>query len=145
VFENRVLGRIFGPRRDEVKRGWRILHNEELNDLYSSPNVFRVTKSRRLRWTRHVARMGERRSVYSVLVGKPEVRGHLGDPGVDGRIILLWIFMWGYELDRTGSGKGQVPGTCECGNVPSVSMKYGEFLDNWKTGWLLKDSAPWSK
>jgi len=87
------LGRTFGARRDEVTGEWRKLHNEELNDLYSSPSIFRVIKSRRMRWTRHVARMGDRRGVYSVLVGKPEVRNHLGDPGVDGRIILRWIFM----------------------------------------------------
>jgi hypothetical protein len=62
-----------------------------LNDLYSSPNIFRVIKSRRMRWAGHVARMGERRGVYRVLVGKLEI-DHLGDPGVDGRIILRWIF-----------------------------------------------------
>ena len=92
VFENRVLRRIFGPRRDEVTGEWRKLHNEELNDLYSSPNIVRVIKSRGMRWAGHVACMGEWRGVYRVLVGKPEVKNHLGDPGVDGRIILRWIF-----------------------------------------------------
>ena len=72
VFENMALRRIFGPRRDEVTREWRRLHNEELNDLYSSPNIVRVIKSRRMRWAGHVARMGEERGVYRVLVGKPE-------------------------------------------------------------------------
>jgi hypothetical protein len=72
VFENRVLRRIFGPRRDEVKGELRRLHNEELIDLYSSPNIVRVIKSRRMRWAGHVARMGERRVAYRVLVGKPE-------------------------------------------------------------------------
>jgi len=72
VFENRVLSRIFWPKRDEVTREWRKLHNEELNDLYSSPNFVRVTKSRRMRWAGHVARMGEKRGVYRVLVEKPE-------------------------------------------------------------------------
>jgi hypothetical protein len=88
VFENRVLRRIFGPKRDEVKGEWRRLHKEELNDLYCSPNIVREIKSRRMRWARNVARMGKRRSVYRVLVGKPEGNNHLGDPGVDGRIIL---------------------------------------------------------
>jgi hypothetical protein len=72
VFENTVLRRIFGPRRDEVTWEWRRLHNEELNDLYCSPNIGRVIKSRRMRWAGHVARMGEERGVYRVLVGKPE-------------------------------------------------------------------------
>jgi len=72
VFENRVLRRIFGPKRDEVTGEWRKLHNEELNDLYCSPNIVPLLKSRRMRWARHVARMGERRGVDRVLVGKPE-------------------------------------------------------------------------
>jgi len=67
------------------------LHNEELNGLYSSPNIVRVIKSRRIRWAGHVARMGEERGVYRVLVGKPERKGHWGDLGVDGWIILGWI------------------------------------------------------
>ena len=80
MFQNRVLSRIFGPKRDEVTGEWRQLHNEELNDLYSSPNVVRVIKSRRIRWARHVARMGEKRGVYRVLVGKPEGKRPLGRP-----------------------------------------------------------------
>ena len=72
VFENRVLRKIYGSKRGEVTGEWRKLHNEELNDLYSSPNVVRVIKSRRIRWLGHVARMGERRGLYRVLVGKPE-------------------------------------------------------------------------
>ena len=66
VFENMVLRKIFGPRRDEVTGEWRRLHNEELNDLYSSPNIVRATKSRRMRWAGHVARMGEEREVCRV-------------------------------------------------------------------------------
>ena len=72
VFENRVLRRIFGPERDEVTGGWRKLHNEELNDLYCSPNIVRVIKPRRMSWAVHVARMGGRRGVYRVSVGKLE-------------------------------------------------------------------------
>jgi len=72
VFENRVLRRIFGPKMYEVTGEWRKLHNEELNDMYSSPNIFRVIKSRTMRWAAHVARIGERRGIHRVMVGKPE-------------------------------------------------------------------------
>ena len=75
-----VLRRIFGPRRDKVMGEWRRLHNEELNDLYSSPNIVWVIKSRRMRWARHVARTGEETGVYRVLVGKPEGKRPLGRP-----------------------------------------------------------------
>jgi hypothetical protein len=78
VFENRVLRRIFGPNRDEATGEWRRLYNEELNDLYSSPNIVRVIKSRRMRWAAHVARMGERRGAYRILVRRPEGRRPLG-------------------------------------------------------------------
>jgi hypothetical protein len=80
VFENMVLRRIFGPSRDEVMGDWRRLHNEELNDLYSSPNIVQVIKSRRMRLAGHVARMGEERGVYRVLVGKAEGKRPLGRP-----------------------------------------------------------------
>jgi len=82
VFENRVLRRIFGPKRDEVTADWRKLHvhNEELNDLYCSPNIVQVIKSKRMRWAGHVARMGDRRGVYRVLVGKPDGKRPLGRP-----------------------------------------------------------------
>jgi hypothetical protein len=80
VFENRVLRRIFGPKRDEVTGVWRKLHNKELYALYSSPNIIRVIKSIRLRWAGHVARMGERRGAYRALVGKPEGRRPLERP-----------------------------------------------------------------
>ena len=75
-----MLRRIFGPKRDEVTGEWRKLHNEELKGLYSSPNIVRVIKSRRMRWAEHVARMGEGREVYRVLVGKPEGKRPLGRP-----------------------------------------------------------------
>ena len=80
AFENMVLRRIFGPRRDEVTGECRRLHNEELNDLYSSPNIVRVIKSRRMRWAGHVARMGEERGGYRVLVRKPGGKRPLGRP-----------------------------------------------------------------
>jgi len=80
VFENRVLRRIFGPMRDEVTGEWRKLHNKELNDLYSSPNIFQVIKSKRMRWVGHVARIGERIGVYRVLFGKPEGKRSFGRP-----------------------------------------------------------------
>jgi hypothetical protein len=80
AFENRVLRRLFGPKRDEVTGEWRKLHNEELNDLYSLPNIVRVVKSRRMRWAGQVARMGEGRVLHRILVGKPEGRRPLGRP-----------------------------------------------------------------
>ena len=80
VFGDMVLRTIFGPRMDEVTGEWRRLHNEELNDLYCSPNIVREIKSRKMRWAGHVARMGEERRVYRVLVGKPEGRRPLGRP-----------------------------------------------------------------
>ena len=91
MFENMVLRRISGPRRDEVTGEWRGLHNEELNDLYSSASIVRVIKSRRMRWAGHVARVGEERGVYRVLLGQSEGKNHWGDLDVDGWIILGWI------------------------------------------------------
>jgi hypothetical protein len=91
VFENRVLRRIFGPKRDEVTGGWRQLHNEELHKLYSSPSIIRMIKSRRMRWAGHVARMGAKRNAYRILVGNPEGNRPLGDQDVGGRTILKWI------------------------------------------------------
>jgi hypothetical protein len=91
VFDNRVLRRIFGPRRDGVTGEWRKLHNEELHNLYSSPNIIRTIKSRRMRWARHVARIGEKRNAYRILVGTPDGRRPLEDQDVGGRTILKWI------------------------------------------------------
>ena len=92
VFENRVLKRIFGPKRDEVTRKWRKLHNEELNDLYYSPNIVGVIKPRRMIWAGHVAFMGEGRTCIVFWWGNLKEGDHLGDPGVDGMLILRWIF-----------------------------------------------------
>jgi hypothetical protein len=80
VFENRVLRRIFGPKRDEITGEWRKLHNEELHNLYSLPSIIRIIKSRRTRWAGHVARMEEKRNAYRLLVGKPERKRPLGRP-----------------------------------------------------------------
>jgi hypothetical protein len=90
VFENRVLRRIFGPKRDEVMGDWRKLHNGKLHNLYSLPDIIRQSKSRRMRWAGHVACIGEERNLYRVLVGKPEGKNHLEDQGVDGRIGSKW-------------------------------------------------------
>jgi len=91
LFGNRVLRRIFLPRRDEVTGESKKLHNEDLNELYSSPNIIWLIKSRIMRWAVHVACTGERKVTYKILVGKPEGKSHSEDPGVDGSIILRWI------------------------------------------------------
>ena len=98
VFENTVLRRIFGPRRDEVTGEWRRLRNEELSDLYSSPNIVRLIKSRRMRWAGHVTRMGEERGAYRVLVGKPEGKRPLGRPR------RRWVDNIRMDLHEVGCG-----------------------------------------
>jgi len=98
VFENMVLRRIFGPRRDEVTGEWRRFHNEELNDLYCSPNIVRVIKSRRMRWAGHVARMDEERGVYRVLLGKSEGKRPLGRPR------RRWVYNIRLDLQEVGCG-----------------------------------------
>jgi hypothetical protein len=98
--ENRVLRRVFGPKRDEVTGEWRKLHNEELNDLYSLPNNVRVVKSRRMSWAGHVARMVEDRSVYRVLVGKPQEKTPLGRPR------RRWEDNIKMDLQEVGGGRG---------------------------------------
>ena len=92
VFESRVLRRICGPKRNEVRVEWRKVHNEGLRDLYCSPSIVRVIKWRKMRWAEHAARVRERRGIYKSLGGNVRGRDHLGDPGVDGRIILRGIF-----------------------------------------------------
>jgi len=114
VFENMVLRRIFGPRRDEVKGEWRRFHNEELNDLYFSPFIVRVIKSRRMRWAGHVGRIGEERGCIGSWWGNVKEGDHWGDLGVDGWIIFerisrRWdVGVWaglGWLRIETGGGR----------------------------------------
>ena len=114
VFANMVLRRIFGPRRDEVRGEWRRLHNEELNGLYSSPNIVRVIKSRRMRWAGHVARMGEERGVYRVLVRKPEGKRPLGRPR------RRWVDNIRMDLQEVG-----------CGYMDWIGL--AQDMDRWRT------------
>jgi hypothetical protein len=94
----RVLRRIFGPKRDEVTGGWKRLHNEELHDFYSSPGIIRVMKAMKMIWAGHVARMGEVRGAYNILVGKPEGRRPLGRPK------RRWEYGIKMDLRETGFG-----------------------------------------
>jgi hypothetical protein len=98
VFENRVLRRMFGPKRDEVTGEWRKLHIEELHNLYSSPDIIRQIKSRRTRWAGHVAHMGEERKLYKVLVAKPERKRPLG------RLRPRWEDVIRMDLTEIGLG-----------------------------------------
>jgi len=100
LYSQHQLGRVFGPKRDEVTGEWRKLHNEELSDLYSLPNIVRVVKSRRMRWSGHVARMVEGRWVHRVLVGKPEVKRPLGRPR------RRWEDNIKLDLQKVGGGCG---------------------------------------
>jgi hypothetical protein len=93
-----MLRRIFGPKRDEVTGEWRKLHNEEIHDLYSSPSIIRIIKSRRMRWACHVARMGEKRNAYRLLVGKPEGKRPLGRPR------RMWVENIRMDLGEVGWG-----------------------------------------
>ena len=115
VFENRVSRRILGPKKDEITGEWRKLHNEELNDLYCSPNIVRVIKSRRMRWAGHIARMGRGEAYTGFWWGDLKERDHVRDSGVDVRIILSWICrkcdlgVWtGSSWLRIGTGGGHL-------------------------------------
>ena len=110
-----MLRRVSGPKRDEVTGECRKVHNEELNDLYSSPNILWVIKSRRMRWAKHVARMWEKRGVYRVWCGNLRERGRLEDPRVNEKLILRWILrkwdvgIWtGSSWFKLGSGGGHL-------------------------------------
>jgi hypothetical protein len=132
VFENRLLRRVFEPRRDEVTEEWRQLHNEELNKLYSLPNIVRVVKSRRRRWAGHVAHMGEERGLHRVLVGKPERKRPLGRPR------RRWENNIKMDVQEVGRGRGDWMELAQDRDgwhtlvttvkKPSGSIKCAEFL-----------------
>jgi hypothetical protein len=138
---------IFGSKRDEVTGDWRKLHNEELHNLYSSPSIIRMIKSRRMRWAGHIARMGEKRNAYRILVGKPEGKRPLRRPRrrwvdnikmdfrVVGRDGMDWIDL--------SEDRDQWKSSCERGNEPWGSKKRWEVLE-WLQSWQLlkKGSAP---
>ena len=119
-------------KRDEVTGDWRKLHNEELNDYYSLLHIMQMVKMRGMRWAGHVVHMEERRDAYRVLMGKPEEKrplGRLRHTWEDNIKMDLQEVGWGHGLDLSGSGYGQVAGTCECCNEHLSSIRCREFLD----------------
>jgi len=132
VFENRVLREI---KKGKVTGEWRKICNEELNGPYCSPNIVWVIKPRRMRWTGHVARVGRGEVHTGWWLGNLRERDHLEDSGLDGTIMLRWIFRkWdvGVWIGLNWLRIGQVAGTCECGNGPSVFIKCGKLLTSRK-------------
>jgi hypothetical protein len=142
VFVNGGLRRIFGPKRDEVTVEWRKLHNGELHNLYSSPDIIGQVKSKRMRWAGHVARMGEGRNVYRVLMGNPEGKTELERhrrKWEKGLKMDLREIVWGggeLEVDSLGSEWGSLAGCCECGDEPSGSSAT-ELVS-----WIINYEAP---
>jgi hypothetical protein len=133
VFGNRVPRRTFGPKRDEVMREWRKLHNEELRDLYCSPSIIRIIKSRRMRSAGHVARIGEKRDAYRLLVGKPEKKRPLGRPRrrwEDNIRMYLGEVGWG-DVDWIGlaQNRNRWRALCEVGIEPSDFMECWENIE----------------
>jgi hypothetical protein len=133
VFENKVLRRIFGPKRDQVTSEWRKLNNGELNELYSSLEIVRVIKSRRSRWAGHVTRMGEKTGVYRVLVGKSEGNRPFGRPRRrwenNIKMDLQEMEFGCMDWTEQSQDRDWWWGTCDCGNEPSSSIKCEELLD----------------
>ena len=132
VFENRVPRKIPGPKEDQETGEWSKLLSEELSDLYCSPSVIWVITRRRIRCTVHVARVGERRDTYRLLVGKSEGGRRLVRRKrrlKDNIKVGLKEVRWEHGLDWSGSEQGQVVSSFECGNEPSGSVKCGEFID----------------
>jgi hypothetical protein len=124
VFKNRVLRRIFGPKKDEVMGEWRKLNNGKLCNLYSSPDIIRQIKSRRIRWVGYVHAWERRKKCTRFWWESLNERGHLKYRGIDGRMGLEWILGrlgGGCGVDSSGSGYGPVAGSCECSNEPSGS------------------------
>jgi hypothetical protein len=132
VFDNRVLKRIFGPKREEVAGVWRRLHNEEFRNMYVSPDSTRVIKSRWMRWVEHVTCMGKRRHAYKILVGTTEGERVIGRPEqrCENNIRMdLKNMVGGFGRDLSGAREGPVASCCEHGNECSDAIKGGEFLD----------------
>ena len=144
VSENRVLRKVFRPKRDEMTGEWRKLHNEELNDLYSLPNILRVVKSRRMRWVGHVARMGDT-GVHRVLVGKPEGKRPLGRPRHrwedNIKMDLQEVGGVGGDWMELAQDRDRWQGTCGYGAGLPGSIDAGNFLTSCKVYWLASQEG----
>jgi hypothetical protein len=142
VSENTVLRRIFGQKRDDVTERWRKLHNNELHDLYSSPSIISIIKSRRMRLAGHVDRIREKRNAYRLLVGKPEGKRPPGRPRrrwMDNIKAGSWRDTTGCcGLDWSDSGQGQMESSCDSGNEPSGSIKFWETIKLLHNLWPLE-------